>query len=97
MGTHTGQDVFITADLDQPEFVEMLVVECYKAGAARVVVDFDYSSLQKHHISYYKLNTLSLNYKNHRFLNFENHPAGMAPGTGLVTGEAGMPGHPFLK
>ena len=25
-----GQEVFIAADLDQPEFVKMLVEECYK-------------------------------------------------------------------
>lgn len=30
-----GQDVVIQAELDQPEFVEMLTDECYKAGAAR--------------------------------------------------------------
>ena len=30
-----GQDVVITAQLDQPKFVEMLVDECYKAGAKR--------------------------------------------------------------
>ena len=28
-----GQDVVIQAELDQPEFVEMLTDECYKAGA----------------------------------------------------------------
>ena len=33
-----GQEVFITAELDQPEFVEMLVKECYKLGAKKVVV-----------------------------------------------------------
>ena len=33
-----GQEVFITAQLDQPEFVKMLAEECYKCGAGRVVV-----------------------------------------------------------
>ena len=28
-----GQDVMINASLDQPEFVQMLVEECYRAGA----------------------------------------------------------------
>ncbi len=28
-----GQDVIIYCDLDQPKFVELLVDECYKAGA----------------------------------------------------------------
>lgn len=37
-----GQEVFITAQLDQPEFVKMLVEECYKCGAGRVVVEWNY-------------------------------------------------------
>ena len=28
-----GQEVFIAAELDQPEFVKMLVEECYKCKA----------------------------------------------------------------
>ena len=41
MGVHIqkGQEVFIQASLDQPEFVKMLVEACYKEGASRVVVD----------------------------------------------------------
>ena len=31
-----GQDVEIMADLDQPEFVKMVVEECYKLGARKV-------------------------------------------------------------
>ena len=42
-----GQEVFITADLDQPEFVKMLVEECYKRKAKKVVVDWSYQPLQK--------------------------------------------------
>ena len=34
-----GQDVIISAELDQPEFVEMLVEQCYLAGAAEVRVE----------------------------------------------------------
>ena len=34
-----GQEVFIAADLDQPEFVKMLVEECYKRKAKKVVVE----------------------------------------------------------
>ena len=30
-----GQEVFITAELDQPEFVAMLVDECYKLKAKK--------------------------------------------------------------
>ena len=42
-----GQEVFITAELDQPEFVYMVVEECYRAGAKKVVVDWDYQPLTK--------------------------------------------------
>ncbi len=35
-----GQEVLITAQLDQPEFVKMVVDECYRAGASKVSVDF---------------------------------------------------------
>ena len=31
-----GQSVFIQAGLDQPEFVAMVVEECYKAGVKAV-------------------------------------------------------------
>ena len=53
-----GQEVFINADMDQPEFVKMLVEECYKLGASRVVVDFDYAPLEKIHVKYCDLETL---------------------------------------
>ena len=54
-----GQEVFIAADLDQPEFVKMLVDECYKCKAKKVVVDWSYQPLQKLHYRYRTLNTLS--------------------------------------
>ena len=44
-----GQEVFIAAELDQPEFVQMVVEECYRAGAKRVVVDWIYQPLSKLH------------------------------------------------
>ena len=44
-----GQDVIIYCQLDQPRFVELLVDECYKAGARKVTVEF-------HHQPLYKLN-----------------------------------------
>ena len=53
-----GQEVFITAQLDQPEFVKMLAEECYKCGAGRVVVDWNYQPLQKIHYRYRTLTTL---------------------------------------
>ncbi len=54
-----GQEVFIGADLDQPEFVTMLVEECYRCGAKKVVVEWDHQPLQKLHYRYRSLETLS--------------------------------------
>ena len=54
-----GQEVFIQAGLDQPEFVGMVVDECYKLGAARVVVDWYYQPLEKLHVRHQSLKTLS--------------------------------------
>lgn len=42
-----GQEVIINAELDQPEFVAMVVDECYKAGASKVSVDWSYQPLTK--------------------------------------------------
>ena len=53
-----GQEVFIQADLDQPEFVKMLVEECYKCKAKKVVVDWNYQPLDKIHYRYRTLTTL---------------------------------------
>ena len=49
-----GQEVMISADLDQPEFIKMLVEECYKKGASKVHVDWDYQPLTKYHVRYCK-------------------------------------------
>ena len=54
-----GQEVFIVAGLDQPEFVAMVVDECYKLGASRVVVDWDYQPLEKLHVRHQSIKTLS--------------------------------------
>ncbi len=64
-----GQEVFITAGLDQPDFVKMVAEECYKLGATRVVVDFDYQPLTKLHVKYCSLETLGglTNYQKARF------------------------------
>ncbi len=53
-----GQEVFILAELDQPEFVQMLVEECYKRKAKKVVVDWNYQPLEKLHYRYRSLTTL---------------------------------------
>ncbi len=42
-----GQDVVIQAELDQPEFVKMLVEECYACGARRVWVEWSYQPVTK--------------------------------------------------
>ncbi|MBR4578775.1 MAG: aminopeptidase [Oscillospiraceae bacterium] len=42
-----GQEVILMAGLDQPEFVALVVEECYRAGARRVRVDWDYQPLTK--------------------------------------------------
>ncbi len=47
-----GQEVIITAELDQPEFVKMVVDECYRAGAKRVSVDWSYQPLMRSHVRY---------------------------------------------
>ena len=54
-----GQEVFIRAALDQPEFVKLLVEECYRLGAKKVVVDWNYQPLEKLHVRYRSLKTLS--------------------------------------
>ncbi len=47
-----GQEVVITAELDVPEFVKMVVDECYRAGAKKVSVDWSYSPLAKSNVKY---------------------------------------------
>ena len=54
-----GQEVIVTAELDQPEFVKMVVEECYRAGAKRVIVDWSYQPLDKIHIRHRSLKNLS--------------------------------------
>ena len=44
-----GQEVFIYAELDQPEFVRMVAEECYKAGASRVTVEWTDQALAAMH------------------------------------------------
>ena len=53
-----GQEVIINCELDQPKFVELLVDECYKAGAKKVTVEFSYQPLQKLHYRHRTLTTL---------------------------------------
>ena len=54
-----GQDVIIRCDLDQPKFVELLVDECYKAGARKVKVEFSYQPLEKLHVRHQTVTTMA--------------------------------------
>ena len=67
-----GQEVFIQAELDQPEFVAMVVDECYKLKAKKVVVDWSYQPLTKLHVRYRSLKTLSTldNYEEARWQHY---------------------------
>ena len=53
-----GQEVLIYADLDQPEFVQMVVEEAYKAKAKKVTVEWNYQPLQKLHVRHQSVKTL---------------------------------------
>ena len=53
-----GQDVNIYADLDQPEFVQMVTEEAYKAKAREVIVFWNYQPLQKIHTRYQSVKTM---------------------------------------
>ena len=54
-----GQEVFITAGLDQPDFVAMVVDACYKRGASRVEVEWYHQPLEKLHVRHQSLKCLS--------------------------------------
>ena len=60
-GVHVqkGQEVFIDAGLDQPEFVEMVAEACYRAGASRVTVNWHHQPLEKLDSRRCTLDTLS--------------------------------------
>ena len=53
-----GQEVIIYADLDQPEFVKMVVEEAYKAKAKKVTVEWSFQPLEKIHVRYQSVKTL---------------------------------------
>lgn len=46
-----GQDVVVRADLDQPEFVKLVVETAYSAGARKVEVEWDYQPLTVIHVN----------------------------------------------
>ena len=53
-----NQEVTVVAELDQPEFVAMVVEECYRAGAGKVRVEWGYQPLTKINVRYCKQKTL---------------------------------------
>ena len=53
-----GQEVIVYADLDQPEFVQMVVEEAYKAKARKVMVEWNYQPLAKIHVRYKSVKVL---------------------------------------
>ena len=53
-----GQEVVIHAGLDQPEFVQMVVEEAYKAKAKKVTVEWKYAPLEKIHVRYQSVTTM---------------------------------------
>lgn len=47
-----GDIVIVNAGLDQPEFVKLVVEECYRAKAARVMVEWSYLPLTKINVNH---------------------------------------------
>ena len=58
LNVQKGQEVMIFAGLDQPEFVQMVVEEAYKAKAKKVIVEWNYGPLAKLHYRYQSVKTL---------------------------------------
>ena len=58
MNVQKGQEVIVRAQLEQPEFVQMVVEECYKAKAKEVIVQWDYQPLDKVHARYQSVKTM---------------------------------------
>ena len=54
-----GDEVWVNAGLDQPDFVTMVVEECYKAGAKTVTVYWHHDPVQKLGYKYRTLGNLS--------------------------------------
>ena len=59
LNVQKGQEVVVQCGLDQPEFVTMVVEELYKAGAARVTVEWSHIPVTKLAYTYCSLETLS--------------------------------------
>ncbi len=55
----TGQAVIINAEVEAQEFVEILVKQCYKAGASEVTVEWQCQELTPLHVNYRSVKVLS--------------------------------------
>lgn len=53
-----GEIVIIRPQLDQPEFVTMVVEECYKAGAKQVIVRWNHDQIARLHYKYQTISNL---------------------------------------
>ena len=53
-----GEEVWVNCQLDQVEFVRLVVEECYKAGAKKVRVRFSDNQISKINYRYAKINVL---------------------------------------
>lgn len=47
LNVQKGQEVIISAELDQPEFAVMCAEECYRAGAAKVTVEWTHQPIAR--------------------------------------------------
>jgi len=54
-----GEEVVINANLDQPDFITLVVEKCYKAGAKRVLVNWNHNPVNKLGYKYETVGTLS--------------------------------------
>ncbi len=54
-----NQEVIVQAELDCPEFVEMVVSECYRLGASKVIVEWTHQPISRIHAKNRSLSVMS--------------------------------------
>ncbi len=59
LNVQKGQDVYLVCELDQIEFIEILVKTLYKAGARKVIVDLNHQKLTALEYKFQKQKTLN--------------------------------------
>jgi len=60
LNVQEGQEVIINANLDQPDFIELLVKEAYEAKARRVIVNWNNDRIKKLAYEYETVESLSV-------------------------------------